>query len=277
VSDLLVLLGRPVRHSLSPAMQNAAFAASGLDARYLALEVADFDAGWEAVRRLAVRGGNVTVPWKEAAFRAVDSASERARRVRSVNTFWRTPEGALAGTETDGPGFLRAFEDAWNGPPAGLRFLLLGTGGAGRAVAHALAEAGAAELHLWNRTRQRAVALVEELRAAAPGTRVDVLDRLPGPAAGAEVDVAVNATSTGLDPASPPPLDPSGLPGLRLAMDLAYGTRPTAFVAAARRAGIAAADGRGMLLHQGALAFEAWFSRPAPLGVMREALAAALG
>jgi shikimate dehydrogenase len=258
-------------------MQNAAFAASGLDARYLALEVADFDAGWEAVRRLGVRGGNVTVPWKEAAFQAVDSASERARRVRSVNTFWRTAGGALAGTETDGPGFLRAFEDAWNGPPAGLRFLLLGTGGAGRAVAHALAEAGAAELHLWNRTPGRAVRLAEEVRVAAPGTRVDARDRRPGPPPGAEVDVVVNATSTGLDPAAPPLLDPSGLPGLRLAMDLAYGARPTAFVAAARRAGIAAVDGRGMLLHQGALAFEAWFSRPAPLGTMREALAAALG
>ena len=258
-------------------MHEAAFRACGLDARYLALDVADFDAGWEAVRRLDVRGGNVTVPWKEAALHAVDAPSERARRIRSVNTFWRTPDGAFAGTETDGAGFLRAFAAAWDAPPRGLRFLLLGAGGAGRAVAHVLAEQGAAELHIWNRTPEKARRLAGELRDTGCRGTVEVLERLPVSGAGTgPVDVVVNATSSGLDPAAPAVLDPARVPGLRLAMDLTYAARPTAFVAAARRAGIAAADGREMLLQQGALAFEAWFGRSAPLEPMREALAAAL-
>ncbi|HEY7530670.1 MAG TPA: shikimate dehydrogenase, partial [Gemmatimonadota bacterium] len=211
MSELIVLLGRPVRHSLSPAMQEAAFRAAGLDARYLALQVADFDAAWEAVRRLRVRGGNVTVPWKREALRAVSEPSERARRVGSVNTFWRTAEGGFAGTETDGPGFLRALEEAWGGPAAGLRFVLAGAGGAGRAVAHALHEAGAARLLLWNRTPDRARQLAGELQTGPGAPRVEVLER---PAAAAsdvfpEADVLVDATSTGLDPGAPPAVDPA--------------------------------------------------------------------
>lgn len=278
-------------------MHRAAFAAAGLDADYLALDARDFAACWAAVRRLALQGGNVTVPWKEAALAVLDSVSPDGLRARSANTFWRLPDGGYAGTSTDGDGFRRALREDLDLEPVGLRVGVLGAGGAARAVAHALASAGAAALFLWNRTPRPAVRLTAELRESGYSGELGFLaggggGGLPGgigpgpsgasavaPArpAGVGLDLLVNATSLGMDPADPSPADASRFPGLRFAVDLAYGPRPSAFLASFARAGAAIADGRSMLLHQGALAFELWTGATPPLGAMREALNRALG
>jgi shikimate dehydrogenase len=278
--DLFVLLGHPVAHSLSPVMHRAAFRARSISATYVALDVTDFEAGWTAVRRLGIRGGNVTVPWKAAAAAALDAASEASRSLNSANTFWRTGGGTLAGTETDGEGFVRAIAEAFDLSPKDLRVAVLGAGGAGRAVASALAEAGAARLYLWNRTRARAESLAARLLERGVEVGVSLLDEGPlGPRlpAGAVVDLVVNATSLGLRRPAPPLADPSDFPGTAHAMDLVYGREPSAFLRAFEAAGARTSDGLAMLLHQGARAFELWFDEPAPLEIMRSALADALG
>lgn len=271
MEDLFVLLGHPVAHSQSPAMHEAAFRAVGVNARYLALEAADFSAAWAAVRRLEIRGGNVTVPWKEAAVEALDRPSREALRTRSANTFWRTAEGLLAGTQTDGEGFIRALQEDFDLSPQGIQGLVLGAGGGARAVVHALADAGAATLYLWNRTADRAARLVEGVRESGFTGELVALEepRLPP---GCTAELVVNATSVGLREASEPVIDPAEIPGLRFAVDLVYGPRETPFVRACGRAGLRVTDGRGMLLHQGARAFELWFGVPAPLDAMRSAL-----
>ena len=206
-------------------------------------------------------------------------SSDGARRLGSANTFWRTREGTIEGTETDGEGFLRALGEAFDLPARGLRVAVLGAGGAGRAVAAALAEAGAATLYLWNRTGARAERLAVTLREMGHGGEVALLEDGPlGPRlpAGATVDLLVNATSLGLGAADPSPADPAGFPGVDYAMDLVYGRQPSAFLRAFDAAGARTADGRAMLLHQGARAFELWFDSAAPLEVMRSALDDAL-
>jgi shikimate dehydrogenase len=291
MADLFVLLGHPVAHSLSPAMYRAAFRSVGVDALYVALDVRDFAAAWTALGRLEVRGGNVTVPWKEAASRALARVPEGVRRARAANTFWRMPEGGFAGALTDGEGFLRSLREDLGLSPAGLRAAVLGAGGAGRAVAHALAAGGAAALYLWNRTPSLAVRLAAEIRAAgyvgevlslaegagggsgspAPAVSPPVLPR------GHAVDLLVNATWLGMRAADPAPADPRDFPGIRFAVDLVYGHRATLFQRACARGGARVADGRGTLLHQGASAFELWLGLPAPLEAMREVLEAELG
>jgi shikimate dehydrogenase len=278
--DLFVLLGHPVSHSLSPAMHRAAFRALGISASYVALDATAFEPAWEAVRRLRIAGGNVTVPWKEAAAAALEAPSEDARRLRSANTFWLTPQGRIAGTETDGEGFLRALREEFGVTGAGLRAAVLGAGGGGRAVAGALARAGASMLYLWNRTPGKAERLAGLLAETGFRSGVEVLPSGPAPRelpGGAPVDLLVNATSLGLSAGDPSPADPVRFPGLRFAMDLVYGRVPSAFVRACRAAGARTADGRAMLLHQGACAFEIWFGRPAPLEAMRRALTDVLG
>lgn len=272
-------------------MQNAAFRAASIEARYIALDAADFAASWSAVRRLEVRGGNVTLPWKEAACEALDFASPEALLARAANTFWRTPEGALAGMQTDGEGFLRAIGEDFGLAAADLRAVVLGAGGGARSVLHALAGAGAAALYVWNRTRASAVRVADEIRAAGFGSEVVVLGSgnggneegpearaLSGPTAipalpsGHVIDLLVNATSVAVRGEEHLRVEPRQFPGLRFALDLAYGPDPTPFLNACARSGARTADGRGMLLHQGARSFELWFGRPAPLETMRAAL-----
>jgi shikimate dehydrogenase len=276
------ILGDPVAHSLSPAMQNAAFAAAGLDAIYVPFRVASAELATAVagLRAAGVAGWNVTVPHKESMVSLVDELRPRARVCGAVNTVVRTRRG-LVGDNTDGAGFVAALAEARRSP-RGIAVLLIGAGGSARGVAHALVAAGAAHVVIANRTRARAAAL-----AAALGTRKATaagLELLRERTALAHFELIVNSTSTGLAslPHGRAPADAlRGLPfeATRpdaLCCDLVYGSRPSAFLRRARRAGRPTMDGAGMLLHQGALAFELWTGRPAPLAVMRRALRRAL-
>ena len=266
---LAAVIGFPVRHSLSPAMHNAAFGELGLDWVYVAFEVAPeaVPAAFAGARALDIRGLSVTIPHKAAALAEVDDVSPVARAVGAVNCVVPDGEGGLLGDNTDGAGFLASLADE-GFAPAGRRCAVLGAGGAARAVVHALAGAGAAEVVVVNRTPQRAEETASLAGAAGRiGTAADV----------EHVDLVVNATPLGLAGAGAEslPLDPELFGPGQLLVDLVPNPAITALMRAARARGAQVAGGLGMLVHQGALAFELWTGHPAPLGVMRAAAAQA--
>jgi shikimate dehydrogenase len=270
---VFALLGDPVAHSLSPGVHNAAFRAEGLDAVFVALRVESDDlAGLLGALARAGGGGNVTLPHKRRAFEAAERALPDAHRTGVANTFW-LEDGAVTVDNTDVTGVRRALEVLAPGGIAGGRVLLLGAGGAARAAAVALLDAGAEHVVVRNRTVARAEALVAELDDARLVVEPERLDATHAVTA----DLVVNATRLGLDRGDRLPLDPEALEacGAGAVLDLVYGDDAggTDWVKAARAAGLAALDGREMLLQQGARAFEHWWGRKAPLDVMRAALA----
>ena len=249
------VLGYPVAHSRSPAMHNAAFRALGLDWRYQHLPVPPelFDETVRALPGSGFRGANVTIPHKLAALSVAGSASEVARAIGAANTL-TFENGSIEADNTDAGGFLAALGES----PRGLRALVLGAGGAARAVVWALADAGAADVAIWNRTPERARELADVFGARA----VDA----PEPA-----DLVVNTTSVGLEADSGLPLDRLEPP--RLAADLVYRAdgADTPFGAWGARAGARVVDGLEILVRQGALSFRRWTGQDPPLDVMRSA------
>jgi shikimate dehydrogenase len=258
----LAVLGYPVSHSRSPAMQRAALAALGLaeEWSYEAIEVAP-DAFEERVRAMSVgegfRGANVTVPHKGAALSVADVPSETAREIGAANTL-SFEGGEIRAENTDAPGLLAALP----APPGGKRALVLGAGGAGRAAVWALVREGA-ELEVWNRTALRSRHLCEELG----GRPVEA----PDPS---EYELIVNTTTVGMggeDPFEALPLRRDGFRAGQVVVDMVYGAEPTRLLRAAAEAGAQTADGIEVLVHQGALSLEIWTGREAPLDPMRAA------
>lgn len=269
---LFALLGDPVSHSLSPAFQNAAFRAAGLDAVYVALRCAA-DALPGLLRGIARAGGggNVTVPHKSLAARAVDRPSGAVLRTGACNAYWMEDE-AVHGDNTDVAGAAAAVAALLGRAPAGARVLLLGAGGAASAALCALADAGAERIVIANRTPERARGLAGRFRT--PGVRVDVADSAAA-LAGERFDLAVHCTSLGLRPDDALPLDPEAARvSVGAALDLVYARGETRWVREMRARGVPAADGKEMLLQQGAAAFRRWWGTEPPLEVMRAALEA---
>ncbi len=271
------VLGHPVGHSLSPVMQNAAFAALGLDAVYLAFDVPPDRLGTllPALAELGFAGLNLTVPLKEAAFRVITDLDPAARQLGSVNTVVFAPDG-MKGYSTDGPGFLQALKEAWAVSPKGMAVFLVGCGGAGRAVAMACAAAGAARISLADADESRAAALAAGLEAG--GAKV----RLAGSAVPAwreacrEADLVVHATPVGMRPGESSLLAPGLFRAGQMVYDLIYTAPQTPVLEAAGAAGARTCNGLGMLLHQGALSLSLWTGREAPVSVMRRVLKTAV-
>jgi shikimate dehydrogenase len=272
------VLGYPIGHTLSPAMHNAAFEALGWDALYLAFSVAPprLPGALAALADLGFGGVNLTVPLKEVAFGGIARLDESARLVGSVNTVQFTPDGPV-GHSTDGYGFLRAAEEAFGLRVAGRSVFVLGTGGAGRALALVCAREGARAVALADLDRARAERVAAEVRAAAPAAEVR-LAADPGAQAEAAraADLAIQATPVGMKPGDPSPLPPGAFRAGQCVYDLVYMYPETPVLAAARAAGARTANGLGMLLHQGARSFEIWTGVAPPLGPMRRALEAAV-
>ncbi len=270
-SKIYAIIGDPVAHSLSPSMQNAAFAACGIDAVYVPLHVrADaLAAAVEGFRAFGLAGWNVTVPHKEAMAALVDELRPRARASGAVNTVVRTARG-LAGDNTDGAGFVAALREAGRSPRA--EVLLIGAGGSARGIAHALLSSGCRRLVVANRTAARAAALAAALddRRVAPAG----LDVLTSRAELRRFGIIVNATAATLGAAALPSLPFAATRADALCCDLMYG-KPSGFLRRAARARRPTMDGLPMLLHQGALAFTIWTGRRAPLAAMRRALSRA--
>lgn len=267
---LAVVIGDPVRHSLSPAIHNAAFAACGLDWVFLACEVPEgrVPEALAGAVALGVEGLSVTMPHKAAVAAAVDELSPTARRLEAVNCVARDGE-RLVGHSTDGDGFIDALADEAGWSPDGARCVVLGAGGAARAVILALAGAGAAEVAVVNRTAQNAVAA-----AALAADRGRVAEATET----GRFDLVVNATPLGMTGhrGAPLPLEPDLLQPRQILVDLVYEPAETALLAAARARGVAAFGGVRMLVHQAARAFELWTGADAPIEAMVAATEQAL-
>jgi shikimate dehydrogenase len=266
---LLAVIGDPVAHSLSPSMHNAAIRVLGLDAVYVALPTPGRALATVLGTLAAVGGaGNVTLPHKEAVERCVSRKTELCARVGACNTFW-TEHGALVGDNTDVEGILAALRQL--GVDGGGRWLVIGTGGAARAAAVAAAQVHA-EVHVLSRDAARAGHFAEWARQC--GVRA-------APARGTlDLDIAINATPAGLKDTDPLPLDPDSASRLRgrAVLDLTYAPGGTRWVRTLRAAGVRAQDGREVLVHQGAAAFQRFFpDQSPPLDVMRAAVHRALG
>lgn len=291
LTRLCAVYGFPVRHSASPAMQNAGIAELGLNWRYVACEVRPEQlrealAGAAAMRFVGV---NLTVPHKLLAVEWMDALDGSARQWGAVNTVrfegrdaarvWQPihrlgPESAgevrMCGFNTDADAIVRAVREDLGLEPRGARVLLLGAGGAGRVSALRLAAEGVATLWLVNRTESKAHEVAAEIPRLFPESPTRAWVGYPdGP-----VDLVLNATSAGLKPEDPLPFDGSrfSLSRAGAAYDMIYRPAETRFLAAARAAGLRTANGLGMLLYQGAAALEIWSGMKAPVKTMREAL-----
>jgi shikimate dehydrogenase len=266
---LCAIFGSPIRHSASPAMHNAAFAALGLDWRYVACEVdpKNLRTAIAGAQAMGLVGLNLTVPHKLLAVDMVDVLDATAKAWGAVNTIRFDNQGAT-GFNTDADGLVASLREDLNLDPCGASILLLGAGGAGRTAALRLAAEGAARLFLINRTRAKAGEIAHEIQKQFPSVIVST-DYPAGP-----VDLILNATSLGLKPQDPSPLDERQFPPAqaRAVYDMIYLPAETALLRAARASGCRMANGLGMLLRQGAAAFEIWTGQPAPIDVMRRAL-----
>jgi len=263
----LVLIGHPVAHSHSPAFQNAALRSAGFPLTYEAVDVppGQLEQVAAALRALGA-AGNVTVPYKEAFVACCARLSPIAERVGAVNTFW-CEEGALVGDNTDVGGFEDAIVRAFGAERRWPRIALIGAGGAAAAVLAAAERWFGTEVRVWSRTPGRAEALVR--RFAGTGTPMVTLhDALEG------ADLVVNATPLGLAPGDALPALIQELPPSAAVYDLVYRRGETAWVVAARGVGHPASDGLGMLVAQGALAFERWFGQSPDRDAMWSALRA---
>lgn len=259
-SLLAGVMGWPVSHSRSPCLHGFWLERHGVDGAYVPLPVKpeSFEQALRALPALGFRGANVTVPHKEAALAACDEVDPLARRIGAVNTIVVRKDGALAGSNTDAFGFIENLRQnsEWrsgDGPA-----VVLGAGGAARAICVALLDAGASAIRIANRTRMRSDQLAEELGADVEAVdwdgRADALDG---------ANLLVNTTSLGMQGASPLEIDISALPQSATVNDIVYVPLETPLLAAARRRGNTAVDGLGMLLHQARPGFEAWFgARP---------------
>lgn len=280
----LGVFGDPVAHSVSPAMHNAALAEIGISEQYVRLHATpeEFPSAARALATAGFRGANVTIPHKGAALEACASVEEYARLAGAVNTLVVEDDGTLSGYNTDGPGLVRALRDEFYTDLRDLRVMVLGAGGgAGRAIAVQCAMERCERLVLLNRTFDKAQSLAQEL---APRFRSE---RLLGPAERclavpwedeflaeqlAATDLLINATALGMKRTDPAPIPGNLLTPNLMVFDTVYARGTTRLMEDALAAGARVAGGLSMLLHQGALSFEIWFNRTAPLDAMKKAL-----
>lgn len=278
-AEVVGVFGQPVAENPTGVMQEAGFAAAGLNWRYLNFEVPPekLRAAMEAIDALGLRGINLTIPHKVAVIEHLDDLSPEARAIGAVNTV-RLADGKKIGENTDGKGFLRGVRQDAGVDPAGKRVVLLGAGGAARAIGTELVLAGATELLVVNRSLERGQSMVADLRDATGGqARFEPWRgtyRVPG-----WCDILVNATSIGLYPDTDamPDIDLSAAPVSTLVADAVFNPPETRFLQAAKSRGLPTLDGLSMLVYQGVIAFEMWTGQSPDENAMKSALRLALG
>ena len=275
------IFGYPIRHSISPAMHNAAFASLDIDAVYSAWETTpdDLAAGVASLRSEDYLGANVTVPHKQAVMVHLDEIDDLATRIGAVNTIVNR-DGRLMGSNTDALGFINSLRSEAGVTVAGLEVVLIGAGGAARAAAYALAEGRASALAIANRTVERAESLASELAETGILANAFGLHDPDFLSACERADLIVNSTSVGMlhGPAegdSPVPAEVIS-PGC-VVYDMVYNPPKTPFLLDAERAGAQVIGGLPMLVYQGAAAWSRWTGREAPVDVMFKAAREALG
>jgi shikimate dehydrogenase len=278
----LGVFGDPIEHSLSPQMQNAALKHCKIDIQYARFHILpdELREAIDLIGKLEFIGVNLTIPHKIAALELVDAADDNAKRIGAVNVI-KVEGSKVRGFNTDGHGFARAIREEFSVDLRDLRVMILGAGGAARAIALQCAKENCERLVITNRSLEKAQMLVDELRDFFAGPKV------LGPVARLQavpleetairfqignVDLIVNATPVGLNRSDASPIPARLLAPHLMVYDTIYSAKRTPLVSAAIEAGARATNGLSMLLHQGALAFEIWFQREAPIEVMRKAL-----
>lgn len=269
-TKLYGVIGNPVKHSFSPGMHSLAFQELGINAVYLPFLIVEEQLPQllNAFNISGVQGFNITLPFKERIVPFLDSLSDEAEMLQSVNTVTRTDEG-WKGYNTDGSGFIRSLVAA-NIHISGQKVLIVGAGGAARAIAVSMALAGVSEIALMNRTRSKAEDLSTLLYQIAPEiqVRMDSLQKF-------ESDIIVNATSVGMSDGTCPVPDEC-LEGCQLVVDIIYNPAETTLLKRAAELSIPHMNGLDMLLYQGIEAFEIWTCRKAPVEIMRQSLVASV-
>jgi shikimate dehydrogenase len=274
-TQIFAVLGHPIGHTLSPPMQNAAIAAMGLNARYVAFDVTpeSLPKVLRAAQTMGIQGLNLTIPLKEIAYRTVDSLAPSAAPLGSVNTIEFLPDGTLRGHSTDGDGFLDALQEDFGMDVAGKSVCVLGPGGAGRAIAIACARAGAAAVRITGRRDEQVSQVADDARAAG----CPQVQKLAAPmsewaqlAQGA--DILVQCTPVGMRDGDPPVIPTEAITPNQIVAELIYRPETTPTMNAAIAAGARTANGLSMLLHQGARSLHIWTGKEVPTDTMRQAL-----
>jgi shikimate dehydrogenase len=275
MTRLVALLGNPLRRRHSQVMHDAAFAAAGIDARYVLRELApdEVEAAVAEARGPGWLGLGVTAPYKKVVAGLLDDVEPDAAAIGAVNNVVRTDDGRLVGFNSDAPGFRAGVEIALGRSLTGLDVVVAGAGGAAHAVVFACATAGARRVTIGNRTVAAAEALAGRFAGAGPGELAAVALGDPAFAAALRAaDLAVNATTVGMvDPGAT--IDVALLPAGAIVFDLVYVPAETPLLAAARGRGLRAANGSEMLIAQAAIAFERWTGVGGMADVMRAAVA----
>ncbi|VGO14991.1 Shikimate dehydrogenase (NADP(+)) [Pontiella desulfatans] len=268
------VLGHPIGHTLSPVMHNASMQELEFDGIYLALDVHP-DRLMEvlpSMELMGFAGVNLTVPHKEVAFRGLEKLDASAKLFGAANTIEFTEDG-MVGHNTDGYGFLKALEEAFGKTVEGDSIFVLGCGGAGRATALQAATEGARSLVLADIDAERVQKLEDEVKSLAPAVEIkQALDKAKQIELCRECDLVVQASPVGMKKDDPSLLPPEAFREGQRAFDLIYMYPETAFLTTAREAGADIANGLGMLLHQGARAFEIWTGTEPSVPAMRKAL-----
>ena len=265
--------GHPIKHSRSPRIHGHWLAKHGIDGSYQAIDVAprDFAEFLATLQANGYHGGNVTIPHKEAAFALVDRRDQAAEEIGAVNTLW-FEDGGLWGGNTDAHGFAANLDEhapGWanNGPA-----VVLGAGGASRAIIHALKQRGVSDIRIVNRTLARAEELRHRFGAGVSAHAMAAADELLG-----DAGLLVNTTALGMHGNETLSADPTRLPDHAIVTDIVYVPLETPLLAAARARGLRTVDGLGMLLHQAAPGFERWFGiRPRVTAELRSLVVADL-
>jgi shikimate dehydrogenase len=271
------IFGHPVEHTFSPGMHNAAFTSLGLDGCYVPFGVRPEDLGKavKAIIPLGLCGLNITVPHKVKVIKFLDELTDDARLIGAVNTI-EVRNGKLIGHNTDGRGFLRSLREETDLRPKGKIFLMVGSGGAARAVCFNLALAGADTILLHDIDRAKAEELGRDVRSATK-THVNVLNASGLRSYAPDADCIINATPLGLKKSDPLPLCRDLIGKGQLVCDLVYNPPDTLLLKTARSRGAKTLRGIGMLLYQGVIAFEIWTGKKAPVNIMKKTLNRQIG
>ncbi|BCJ88557.1 shikimate dehydrogenase [Effusibacillus dendaii] len=272
---LIGLFGHPIHHSRSPLMQNAAFRAKGLPYTYVAFDVfpEQLKTAAESIRILGMRGVNVTIPHKVDIMACLDELSPAAKLIGAVNTVVNE-KGTLIGHNTDGSGYVRSLLEETRLSLPDANVLVLGAGGAARAVAAAMALQGAKRIQIVNRTPEKGRELAERLGTFCPAEAVSYQDL---PELVSEADLLVNTTSVGMHPNEQEiPLPPDLLHEKLVVSDLIYNPRQTRLLWEAAKRGAKTHGGLGMFIYQGAEAFTLWTGEDAPVELMRKTIESSL-
>ena len=274
-TKVLGIFGYPVRHSLSPLMQNAALEHLGLDYIYLPFEVRpeQLETAIKGIRALGISGVNVTIPHKEKVIPFLDEVTEEASLIGSVNTI-ENKNGKLIGHNTDSRGYIRSLREDAGFDPKGKTILVIGAGGAAKGIIFGLFLEGASKITIANRTIEKAKKVEDTLRATGKKIEIESIPflALKDPRILSSIDLIVNTTSMGLEGGSPD-IDFSLTPEHVLVSDIVYKPPVTPFLKKAQDAGRRTLGGLGMLIYQGAISLEIWTSQKAPVEVMRNSLA----